>query len=168
MLLPFRSQIFSFAMRLLPRLPPGGSWILRSKRLRESAATRENRLECGERKRLCAAGSFRHAVACHLDVLLAKLDAACGRTSRRKAYGKRCFSCSPIDCENSIVFPRVVEDADPYRVSLKFMVLGSPIDCGNLFGFLDRRGRRSLRVLHEFYCSLTRPLFQKNGARSFF
>ena len=44
----------------------------------------------------------------------------------------------------------------------------SPIDCGNLFGFLDRRGRRSLRVLHEFYCSSARRLVQKNGVRSFF
>ena len=38
-------------------------------------------------------------------------------------------SCSPIVCGNSIVFSRVVEDADPYRVSLKFMVLGSSFDC---------------------------------------
>ena len=55
--------------------------------------------------------------------------------TRGESCGKRCLSCSPIDCENSIVFSRVVEDADPYRVSLKFMVLGSPIDCGNLVVF---------------------------------
>ena len=103
-MLPFSFANFLFAVWLLPRRPPGGSWILRSKRLRESAATRENRLECGERKRLCAAGSFRHAVACHLDVLLAKLDAACGRTSRRKACGKRCLSYSPFVCGNLFVF----------------------------------------------------------------
>ena len=53
------------------------------------------------------------------------------RMTRGEPCGKRCLSCSPIDCENSIVFSRVVEDADPYRVSLKFMILGLPIDYEN-------------------------------------
>ena len=96
--------------------------------------------------------------------------------TRGEPCGKRCLSCSPFDCENSIVFSRVVEDADPYRVSLKFMVLGSPIDCGNLvvfseapwcsvfvreffvfcgrsknlFGFLGRRGADPYRVSFKF------------------
>ena len=96
---------------------------------------------------------------------------------------KRCLSCSPIDCENSIVFcgrfmNRPYDDCVIFCRGHSRMTRGescgkrcrscSPIDCGNLFGFLDRRGRRSLRVLHEFYCSLARRLVQKNGVRSFF
>ena len=52
--------------------------------------------------------------------------------------------------------------------SCKNDFIASPIDCGNLFVFTGRRGRRPLRVLQEFYCSSARPLFQKNGVRSFF
>ena len=32
------------------------------------------------------AGSFRRGLACHLDVLLAKLDAACGRSSSEEGF----------------------------------------------------------------------------------
>ena len=86
--------------------------------------------------------------------------------------------CSPIVRGNSIVYcgrfmNRPYDDRVIFCRGHSRMTRGescgqrchscSPIDCGNLFGFLDRRGRRSLRVLHEFYCSLTRPLFQKNG-----
>ena len=281
----FYCSRFADCLRFLPRLPPGGSWILRSKRLRESAATRENRLECGEKYFHCAAGSstaslppkgslrkttpFLFALRSQKFVwfLGSSVTQALPRgeggplavdeengiehnkrrsphpsapsshppSPRGKAYGKRCLSCSPFDCENSIVLPwggglspavrsrkfdcftvgrGLVSRRSIAKIRLFYRRAGaclppfdrknsivyrgrflnrpyddrvifcrghsrmtrgescgkrclscSPIDCGNLFGFLDRRGRRSLRVLHEFYCSLTRPLFQKDGER---